>query len=623
MKTILLVLAVLVCATTAFAQGPFNDVPTDHWAYDAVNQLQKDGIVIGYPDGTFSGKRAITRYEFATALARVITLIPAVAAVDLSGLAKTTDIPSIAGLANASDIPDISGLASKADLDRVSKLVDEFKDELAALGVDVDALKKDIAALDARVCILEAEMARVKITGVANIFAMTEVHRSGRVDAIDLDNRPIPVLASLADNISLVRDMDLNVVGRVSDNTTAIATINYGSYLNYLGSVDAYTGVARPTTKGGNSTVRDSLSDNFFPYYLYIETAINKGAVTVGRFPLQFTPYTLKKIDVDSYTSILKTDDGNYPVDGIKTVCGAFGADITLFAVKNDLNDYLANGLTGQAIPFLHQLATGPGVGGLAPVTQTAGARATFAVPYGGNMGLTYYQTYAQGGVDYDQARVFGADISILIGNRFNFVGNWTQSDTLAADKAPAGVGDVDYLNIAWDGKIVTGFGKVGLTAGYKSIGRNFAAAGSWDKIGRFTNPVNVKGPYADISYPILSNLKLNLNGEFLTWKDPAVIGGWGAKNDKIVQGEAGLSWGFSAKNALSLGYEMVEFQHDIGGASDAKETYLTLGLSHSMSPNAGVNIGYQLINYDNAGAGPYGDDYRGGLGVVQFGVSF
>ena len=79
MRRLFFVLAALVCATAmpAFAQGPFTDVPTDHWAYDAVNLLQKDGYVIGYPDGTFGGKRAITRYEFAVAIARIIAAIPA------------------------------------------------------------------------------------------------------------------------------------------------------------------------------------------------------------------------------------------------------------------------------------------------------------------------------------------------------------------------------------------------------------------------------------------------------------------------------------------------------------------------------------------------------------------
>jgi len=43
------------------ASGPFADVPADHWAYQSVDTLQKAGIVIGYPDGTYGGKRAMTR----------------------------------------------------------------------------------------------------------------------------------------------------------------------------------------------------------------------------------------------------------------------------------------------------------------------------------------------------------------------------------------------------------------------------------------------------------------------------------------------------------------------------------------------------------------------------------
>jgi hypothetical protein len=52
--------------------GPFADVPTTHWAYDAVQQLAQRGVFTGYPDGTFSGKRALTRYEFAVALQRLL-----------------------------------------------------------------------------------------------------------------------------------------------------------------------------------------------------------------------------------------------------------------------------------------------------------------------------------------------------------------------------------------------------------------------------------------------------------------------------------------------------------------------------------------------------------------------
>jgi|GEM_PF-1758956 len=46
------------------------DVPLDHWAYNAVSILSQAGVVEGYPSGQYSGNRAMTRYEFAVAIAR-------------------------------------------------------------------------------------------------------------------------------------------------------------------------------------------------------------------------------------------------------------------------------------------------------------------------------------------------------------------------------------------------------------------------------------------------------------------------------------------------------------------------------------------------------------------------
>lgn len=50
----------------------FPDVPKGHWAYDFVKDLSDKGYLVGYPDGTFKGDKAMTRYEFATALYRAL-----------------------------------------------------------------------------------------------------------------------------------------------------------------------------------------------------------------------------------------------------------------------------------------------------------------------------------------------------------------------------------------------------------------------------------------------------------------------------------------------------------------------------------------------------------------------
>ena len=50
----------------------FPDVPSNHWAYEAVSDLSRRGLVEGYPDGTFGGDRMLTRYEFAQIVYRAI-----------------------------------------------------------------------------------------------------------------------------------------------------------------------------------------------------------------------------------------------------------------------------------------------------------------------------------------------------------------------------------------------------------------------------------------------------------------------------------------------------------------------------------------------------------------------
>lgn len=62
-------------ATAAFtvsAANPFADVDTSSWAYQAVSQLSDQGVVEGYPDGTFKGDKNVSRYELAQIIARLM-----------------------------------------------------------------------------------------------------------------------------------------------------------------------------------------------------------------------------------------------------------------------------------------------------------------------------------------------------------------------------------------------------------------------------------------------------------------------------------------------------------------------------------------------------------------------
>ena len=116
MKKILAIAAVaaLTAGVSAYAANPFSDVTPDDWAYQAVVDLSEQGVVIGYPDGTFRGERNITRFEMAQIIARM--------------------------LANE----DQMNAEQRAMLD---KLAGEYADELSNLGVRVSNLEKKVGNL--------------------------------------------------------------------------------------------------------------------------------------------------------------------------------------------------------------------------------------------------------------------------------------------------------------------------------------------------------------------------------------------------------------------------------------------------------------------------------------------
>ncbi len=59
---------------------PFTDVPTDHWAYQALlNLAGVYGCVSGYPDGTFQGENAVSRYEFAAGMDSCLSALVGIA----------------------------------------------------------------------------------------------------------------------------------------------------------------------------------------------------------------------------------------------------------------------------------------------------------------------------------------------------------------------------------------------------------------------------------------------------------------------------------------------------------------------------------------------------------------
>jgi len=68
---VLFITGITMSALAAMDES-FNDVPKTHWAYSAVEKLNKAGLIEGYSGGSFQGDRAITRYEFAILISKAM-----------------------------------------------------------------------------------------------------------------------------------------------------------------------------------------------------------------------------------------------------------------------------------------------------------------------------------------------------------------------------------------------------------------------------------------------------------------------------------------------------------------------------------------------------------------------
>lgn len=155
MKQLAVVLAAvlsLMLVAPALAQ-PFADVPTDHWAYDAIAELAAKGLIEGYPDGSFKGDRAMTRYEMAMVVARLLARIEAIKIPPLpADLARTPAVTAAITAAEGRQTAALRAVDTRltAKLATIQRLVAEFRAELAALGVRVTAVEEELAAIRAR-----------------------------------------------------------------------------------------------------------------------------------------------------------------------------------------------------------------------------------------------------------------------------------------------------------------------------------------------------------------------------------------------------------------------------------------------------------------------------------------
>ena len=216
--------------------------PTD-WAFQALQSLvERYGCIVGYPDKTFRGNRALSRFEFAAGLNACLDKIQELIA------AATADF------------------VKKEDLEVVKKLQEEFAAELASLRGRVEALEVRTATLEKQQFSTTTKLSGEVIFTLADAFG--DFPRDGDTNTVFNNRVRLNFLTSFTGKDRLrVRLQAGNAVRLLSNPTIPIAPNNYQrtneGNLPYDGGNPGAGGVITDSNNGGNSVFLDVLDYRF------------------------------------------------------------------------------------------------------------------------------------------------------------------------------------------------------------------------------------------------------------------------------------------------------------------------------------------------------------------------
>jgi hypothetical protein len=182
-----------------------SDVQPTDWAFQALQSLvERYGCIAGYPDGTYRGNRALTRYEFAAGLNACLDRVN-----ELIGTAT-------------------SDLAKREDLATLQKLQEEFATELATLRGRVDSVEVQVAELEANQFSTTTKLSGEVVAGVAGI-----------VTGDDIDGNDLDTSAVLVDRMRL--EFATSFTGR-DTLLTRLATGNFAGFSTVTGTAEGELG---------------------------------------------------------------------------------------------------------------------------------------------------------------------------------------------------------------------------------------------------------------------------------------------------------------------------------------------------------------------------------------------
>ena len=583
--------------------APFEDVKSDHWAYEAITRLQAKKIIIGYPDHHFSGKRLLTRYEFAVALDRAYKeiLANANAGAGTPGPAGKDGKDGVDGKDGKDGAPGMT----PEEVDALRKLTNEFKAELARLGTNMKAVNDRLDSLAQQVAAINRRLDKM-IQFNGDLFTGFRVDRS-RNSFVDYSGAVRSANNSLIGNVTSVQDFHLtghaNLAGGVKANFDAA----FSNYLGYRTGPDALS-TPGASPNGGNRNASTFINEANLVIPIGSVGANTK--LTIGRFHEQNTPLTFWKPDYDAYFDIPWYDDGTYVQDGFD-ISSKFGSATTkIFAGS-------FSSVTDNFGTFNRPYAGAAYGRNAFAANQVAGVHVGVPLFKFGELGLSLLDFSqsggtATGGNSFGNEVVYGANFKLKPISGFNISAEAAKS--VPQTDFQNGVKNLDNeSNNAYLVNVGFKAGGVNSTVGYQYYDPNFSAPGYWNKIGNNYNPTNASGPFARFGYDLSNKIGLNLGADFLEGARNRAAGGNGnfldTKGSSAFRALGGVKYHFSKHLSLSADYEGVFYSISAASTGTGRrakpiEQYLTFGVGANLAGNTVLKLAYQILSTSSAGFG-------------------
>lgn len=619
--------------TPAFAQRDnFPDVKDTHWASEAVNRLKKEGIITGYPDGTFKGKQNITRYELATILYAIYTNLKNVTDgldANIKALDAKVNAMQAGGNSNGGgSVVDNSGELKQAisslrsevssmkawgtDISNLKKMTDSYQKELTSLGVDVEAMKKSLGDLTKRVEALEGKKSGITVTGDANFF-VTGASKGSRGNApINQDGRfqSSNVQAAGFDTLRVQHELGLNID---SDNVHAEIVVNnfFGAGSGFLNQSTVNNQYGRGYEEGNSNVYINAL-------YAKVEDSLaGRGfSAKVGRQGMKISPFVMQRLDVNSFYENQREDNGEFMVDGVNASLKLGGtANLGLFLGRTSSQVGTSGGPiqpitigAEQLLPANVQL----------PIQRTMGATLNFGLGDKGSLLGSYvlFDGDQQNVALANRLEVTGLDLNYKIGGNLNLQGGYGKS--LWKDGSSS---VLDNNNVRTNAGLNYNAGSLTLGVNYTNVEANYIAPGDWGRTGIFRNLTNLRTTAGNLGYKL--NDRFDVFGNV---SQGEAINGAG-KIDSYV---AGFNYKINSAWDLMTSYENTEFKNGFGGLGNPTFKFTTFGFKYNMAQNTLFKLYYQLSDVTTAGTaivppgGPLAQQNpNGGFIAAQFSVKF